>query len=146
MHSFSFKDSPYFQNYLGQITFFSHISFKKVALHICNMARLFCHILYFILGSLNLLNEFFKFACSKIHSLCFKVLWVSTNAWCYESTTRAAYRMVFTTPQIPSSSSTQRLSPLPMQSRSFYSLYTLASSRIHVIGVLQYLAFSDWLL
>ena len=42
--------------------------FKEVVLYIYNTIKFFCHRLYSILGSSDLLNDFFKFTCIKIHS------------------------------------------------------------------------------
>lgn len=145
--AFSFTVSTNFQNYFG-----SHLylppSFQE-GLYICNTIRWFCHILPFILISFNFPDEVLKFAHTKVHSLSFKVLWVLTNASCHVSAIRVSYKMVFTTPQVPYTSSTQPLSPLPMPltiGNGFTVSLVFPLPESMWLESCSYLAFSDWLL
>ena len=83
----------------------------------------------------------------KVHSLCFRVLWALTNTQCHILTITIPHKMVSTNPQIPYNSLALLPSPRASGSHSpFYWFCNSAFSRIHIIGIIQSSAFSDWLL
>lgn len=74
--AFHLKEFAHSQCYLGH-HLFPLTLFREVVLHIYNTVRFFSHLLNSTLGFPDLLkNDFLKFVCTKVHSLCGKDLWV----------------------------------------------------------------------